>query len=224
MPWEANLVYKLNTIESAGLHTTTVVASDALLPLMIGTPVLLYAYGGLPLAVFDDTEYGYRYAAESGLQLAVTSAATYGITLILKEIVGRPRPYQAYPECITGYETDSDGSWPSGHSAGSAALATTLSLRYPKWYVIAPSALYALYTGFSRMHLGMHYLTDVLSGYALGVGIALIVNKFNDELFNAAEGILPHNPASTGGFAPLSTMRTFGTTGSLPLISFSYRF
>jgi membrane-associated phospholipid phosphatase len=213
LPWEANVVYKLNTIESAGLHSASVVVSDALLPLMIGTPVLLYAYGRLPIALFDDTNYNYRYAAESGLQLAVTSAATYGITLILKDLVGRQRPYQAYPGCITGYETDSDGSWPSGHSAGSAALATTLSLRYPNWYVIAPSVLYALYTGFARMHLGMHYLTDVLGGYVLGAGIALIVNEFNDEMFKAADGLLPSG-----------TVGTFDTTGNLQLISFSYRF
>lgn len=213
LPWEANVVYKLNSIESAGLRATSVAASDALLPLMIGTPVLLYAYGALPIKLFDDTNDNYRYAAETGLQLAVTSAATYGITFILKNLAGRKRPYLAYPACINGYQTDSDGSWPSGHSAGSAALATTLSLRYPVWYVVAPSALYALYTGFARMQIGMHYLTDVLSGYALGVGIALIVNEFNDDLFTAADSILPN-----------ASLSTFGTAGSLPLISFSYRF
>lgn len=214
LPWEANVVYKLNNIESAGLRTTSVVASDALLPLMIGTPVVLYAYGVLPIALFDDTNAGFNHAAETGLQLAVASAATYGITLIAKELAGRERPYLAYPECINGYKTDSDGSWPSGHAAGSAALATTLSLRYPVWYVVAPSVLYALYTGFARMHLGMHYLTDVLTGFVVGTGIALIVNEFNDDLFNAARGILPN----------WSVSPKYGWSPFVPRFSFSYRF
>jgi membrane-associated phospholipid phosphatase len=80
---------------------------------------------------------------------------------------------------------------PSGHAAGSAALATTLSIRYPKWYVITPSVLYALVTGFSRLHLGVHYLTDVLAGYALGMGVAVGVNALNKQLFELADPILP---------------------------------
>lgn len=178
---EARLAYDVNRIDAPALRTVSTVTSDALLPLTIGMSAGLWAAG----VATDD-----RYAQETGLQSAVTLGVTYGLTLALKHIVDRPRPYQAYPGCITNYRNDADGSFPSGHSAGSAALATTLSLRYPEWYVIVPASAYALYTGFSRMHLGMHYLSDVLAGYALGAGTALLVHLLNDELFRVGEPLL----------------------------------
>lgn len=190
LPWEAQITYDLNHLQSDGLHTASGVVSDALLPLTIGVPVAMYAGG---FATKD------RYLSETGLQTAVTMGVTYGITLVMKHVFDRPRPYQAYPDCIVNYRDDADGSFPSGHSAGSAALATSLCLRYPQWYVIVPSVGYALYTGFARMNLGMHYLSDVLTGYAIGAGVAILVNALNEKLFNAADPILPTATSSGMG-------------------------
>ena len=67
------------------------------------------------------------------------------------------------------------------------ALATSLSVKYPKWYVIAPSALWACSVGVSRMNEGVHYPSDVLAGAAIGAGCAVVniyVNKWlNKWLF-----------------------------------------
>jgi undecaprenyl-diphosphatase len=192
LPWEANLTYRANTIESSFVRGMSTVTSDALMPLAIGIPVGLYMYGALNVRVPSSaTPEQWRYSAETGVQTFVTMGLTYGVVVLLKNVIDRPRPYQAYPECITNYRNDADGSMPSGHSAGAAALATSLSIRYPEWYVIVPSVGYALYTGFARMNLGMHYLSDVLVGYALGAGIAIGVNALNDALFDLAEPILP---------------------------------
>ncbi|CAN5390922.1 hypothetical protein BH10BAC6_BH10BAC6_00800 [soil metagenome] len=190
LPWEAQFTYDLNHIQSDALHTASGVVSDALLPLTIGVPVAMYAGG---FATKD------RYMSETGLQTAVTVGVTYGITLVMKHVFDRPRPYEAYPGCIVNYREDSDGSFPSGHSAGSAALATSLCLRYPQWYVIVPSVAYALYTGFARMNLGMHYVSDVLTGYAIGAGVAILVNALNEKIFNAADPILPTATSSGMG-------------------------
>jgi membrane-associated phospholipid phosphatase len=189
--FEARFTYQLN--QASSFHDASMVVSDALIPLAVGTPLILYLYGVVNIHPFSGPhrQDTWRYTSESGLQLGVTLAATYGVTLLAKNLIGRLRPYQAYPDCITGYDNDSDGSMPSGHAAGSAAIATTLILRYPTWYVAVPSIAYALYTGFARMNLGMHYLTDVLTGYALGVGISFLVNALNDELFDLADPILP---------------------------------
>lgn len=196
LPWEANLTYELNTIDSPTLRTVSTVTSDALIPLAVGVPSALYLYGITNMKAFGGDQASWRYSSESGVQIVATMGVTYGLTLLLKNIIDRPRPFQAYPDCITAYGADRDGSMPSGHSAGSAALATTLSLRYPEWYVIAPSVLYALYTGFSRMNLGMHYLSDVLAGYALGVGVAVGIHLINEELFDLADPILPDKPST----------------------------
>ncbi|MBK7032656.1 MAG: phosphatase PAP2 family protein [Ignavibacteria bacterium] len=213
LPWEANLTYRANSIESAFLRDMSKVTSDALLPLAIGVPVGLYVCG--MIAPEGSNLADKRYAAESGLQTFVTMGLTYGVVIVLKNVIDRPRPYEAYPGCIQNYRNDSDGSMPSGHSAGSAALATSLILRYPQWYVVAPSVAYALYTGFARLNLGMHYLTDVLVGYAIGIGIALGVNALNNELFDLADPILPNAASSQ------TMLLNFTPTQSIPVFSMS---
>ncbi len=218
LPWEADLTAQLNSIESPFVRDASKVTSDALLPLSIGLPIGMYLYGVSALDFTDGRNpYAKRYAAESGLQTFVTMGLTYGVVLALKNIIDRPRPYEAYPGCITNYRHDSDGSLPSGHSAGSAALATSLCLRYPEWYVIAPSVAYALYTGFARLNLGMHYLSDVLVGYAIGVGIALGVNALNNELFDLAEPILPNADRTV----LYGMMLNVTPTQSMPIFSMS---
>ncbi len=209
LPWEANLTYRANTIESEFVRSLSKGASDALLPLSIGVPVALYAYGMLEVQVPSSANADtWRYSAESGLQTFVTMGVTYGTVVALKHLFDRPRPYQAYPNCIVNYRGDADGSMPSGHAAGSAALATSLILRYPTWGVIVPSVAYALYTGFARLNLGMHYLSDVLVGYSIGVLVAVGVNALNTALFDLAEPILP----SSGTY-------TLNMQGSVPIFS-----
>lgn len=185
--------------------------SDAIYPVAIGVPVGLYLYGIMGLS---DDQNANRYAAESGLQSAVTIGVTYGMVVALKALFDRDRPFQAHPDCITPYDGSTDGSLPSGHSAGAAAIATTLSLRYPEWFVIGPSVLYALYTGISRLHLGMHYLSDVLTGYAIGAGIAWGINALNNELFNLADPILP-------AFAPSGSAALHGPS-HIPIVALSF--
>ena len=75
-------------------------------------------------------------------------------------------------------KTDGGGpSFPSGHTSGAFATATILSLEYPKWYVIVPSYLWAGTVGYSRLHLGVHYPTDVLGAMVVGAGSAYLSYK-----------------------------------------------
>ena len=78
---------------------------------------------------------------------------------------------------------ESSPSFPSGHTASAFALATSLCIKYPKWYVIAPSALWACSVGVSRMNEGVHYPSDVLAGAAIGAGCA-IVNIYVNRWLN----------------------------------------
>ena len=76
---------------------------------------------------------------------------TYG----MKYLVDRERPYDKYPDRVHAYSHEGSPSFPSGHTATAFALATSLSVKYPKWYVIAPSALWACSVGVSRMNEGV---------------------------------------------------------------------
>ena len=115
----------------------------------------------------------------SGLQAGASILVAGGSTFLLKKVFGRTRPYIAHPDVITVKEFPgpTDASFPSGHTSFAFAAATSLSLAVPKWYVIAPSFLYAGAVGYSRMYLGVHYPSDVLGGAVVGVGSAYLTWK-----------------------------------------------
>jgi membrane-associated phospholipid phosphatase len=104
-----------------------------------------------------------------------------GVTLILKYSVNRDRPFVTYPDIIQKSKAGSP-SFPSGHTASAFATATSVSMVYPKWYIIAPSFAWAGTVGYSRMHLGVHYPSDVLAGALIGSGCAYLTFKVNQKL------------------------------------------
>jgi membrane protein DedA with SNARE-associated domain/membrane-associated phospholipid phosphatase len=90
---------------------------------------------------------------------------------LLKGLFERPRPYFEHPLLIeTSY------SFPSGHAMESfvvyGMLAYFVILTLRSWEsrvaVVFGAALLVVLIGFSRMYLGVHYLSDVLAGYAAG--------------------------------------------------------
>ena len=62
------------------------------------------------------------------------------------------------------------------------ATATSLSLTYPKWYIIVPAYSWAGAVGYSRMHLGVHYPSDVFIGALVGAGSAWLTHAMNKKL------------------------------------------
>jgi membrane-associated phospholipid phosphatase len=98
------------------------------------------------------------------------------LTGLLKEYFGRVRP--DFAEGGARYESL---SFPSGHSSGIATLVTValilawplLAARTRRW-ALAAGALLILLVGLTRMWLGVHFLSDVLGGWALGVGWSLL--------------------------------------------------
>jgi membrane-associated phospholipid phosphatase len=104
-----------------------------------------------------------------------------GITTVLKYSINRDRPYITYPD-ITKKSAGGSPSFPSGHTASAFATATSISLSYPKWYVIVPTYAWAGTVGYSRMHLGVHYPSDVIAGALIGTGSAWITHYVNKKL------------------------------------------
>jgi membrane-associated phospholipid phosphatase len=99
------------------------------------------------------------------------------LTTVLKELFGRIRPdFQQ-----GGARLDSL-SYPSGHSSGIATLVTvTLVLAWPylarrhvRRLAVALGVAMVLLVGLTRMWLGVHFLSDVVGGWALGLSWSLL--------------------------------------------------
>jgi membrane-associated phospholipid phosphatase len=133
---------------------------------------------------------------KNGITGLAALAVTGGLTTILKYSVNRPRPFVTYHD-IEKKAKAGTPSFPSGHTSGAFATATYLSIEYPKWYVILPAYTWAATAGYSRMHLGVHYPSDVLAGAIIGSGCAWLTHKISTKLLTGEKmhrGLRPPAP------------------------------
>ena len=105
-----------------------------------------------------------RWTAAYFLIALITSAL---VVQLIKNIVDRPRPEEMLI-------TSDFGSFPSGHSANAATLATAIGIIVWRTWVWIVGGLYVLLMMLSRNYLGAHWLTDTLGGLVLGVAIAVL--------------------------------------------------
>lgn len=111
-----------------------------------------------------------KYAAMWFVLAAVVSG--HLISVSLKAIISRPRP-DVVPHLSAAMST----SFPSGHSMMSAVVYLTLGALLTKLVVSRPLKAYFLtlavfltvLVGCSRVYMGVHYPTDVLSGWTAGL-------------------------------------------------------
>nr|WP_218880477.1 phosphatase PAP2 family protein [Kineosphaera limosa] len=111
--------------------------------------------------------------------MVIATAGSLVITVVGKDLVGRARPPQAL--AVPPYEVSA--SFPSGHSLNAVVIAgiiayvvLTRSRRPVSRRLVAGLAItYALVMGLSRVYLGHHWLTDVLTGWLLGLAWLAVV-------------------------------------------------
>lgn len=127
--------------------------------------------------------------ANIGISTGISLATAFAITEIVKYSVHRPRPYNGYPDDLIPVKRTLGYSFPSGHTSITFSVATSLSLCCPKWYVVAPSMLWASGVAFSRLYLGVHYPSDVLTGALVGVASGIFGYWMSQKL--QEESLIP---------------------------------
>lgn len=113
---------------------------------------------------------------KQSLYMAGAYLLSTAVTQGLKRIVKRDRPFEKYLFIIQRTPEDSY-SFPSGHTSSAFNTATSLSIVFPKWYVIVPSYVWATAVAYGRMYQGVHYPSDVLAGAVIGAGSAWLSFK-----------------------------------------------
>ena len=137
----------------------------------LGSPVVLglVVFGVVGFLVLQGL---YRNAAF----VLIASVGGWMLNDLLKELFARPRP-QVVPHLRQVVSL----SFPSGHALTTAAVFLTLGAllmrvaesRLTKFYCMAVAMLATLLVGATRVYLGVHYPTDVLAGWLIGISWAL---------------------------------------------------
>jgi membrane-associated phospholipid phosphatase len=129
----------------------------------------------------------------------VALAGAEVLTWSLKALFQRERPTFDDP-----LATESSFSYPSGHALVSVAVYGALayvllaggSRPRGRAVVAGCAALVVLAVGFSRLYLGVHYLSDVLAGYAVGCAWLLLITSRRRARFDEALPARSLSPAS----------------------------
>ena len=102
---------------------------------------------------------------------AAVTSATVGVMLFmwLKKVTHRRRPCAIASHCWATLLPPDQFSFPSGHSITAFTFAVPFSLFYPS--LIAGLLFCAVSIALSRVLMGMHFLSDVIAGSAIGASI-----------------------------------------------------
>ena len=182
--FDIDLLKSINEKESAFKTGFSKTVSTSVTVVNIAAPVTLFTVG---LAKHDKKLQ--KDAAYMAGGYLLSTILTQGS----KRIIQRERPFNKYSFIIQRGE-GGGYSMPSGHTSSAFYSATSLSILYPKWYVIVPSYLWASSVAWARMYEGVHYPSDVFAGAVVGAGSAWIaykVQKYIDKKAMAKKTAAP---------------------------------
>jgi undecaprenyl-diphosphatase len=133
----------------------------------IGAAGFIWWVTALITAVFP-----HKRAAAWRMILAI--AFTYAVNdFLLKPIFDWPRPYQSDPSITVIDARPRTSAFPSGHAAMAVAGALTGSqlLSRSAWVWWPLAAIVAV----SRVYIGVHWPSDVIAGWAVGMATACFI-------------------------------------------------
>jgi undecaprenyl-diphosphatase len=135
---------------------------------------------GLIVASLIDPRRGRRALREVLPSLWLTAVT---VEVPIKRLFRRRRPFISIVRAIVVGKKPGGYSFPSGHSAVAFGGALLLTRHFPRMGPIF--YLIAALTGFSRIYLGAHYPGDVVTGAAIGSGLAVLFRRLISWLLHS---------------------------------------
>jgi membrane-associated phospholipid phosphatase len=120
------------------------------------------------------------------IRLSVLLLLTSSLNGLLKLIIKNPRPFVREGTYLKKWAVSAreaaalagEYSTPSGHAMSAAAFYSYLYQCTRNTYFRVLAVVAIILIGFSRPYLGVHYVEDVLLGWAIGLGCALVATKY----------------------------------------------
>lgn len=140
------------------------------------------AIGGLYLSgvVFHD-----RKSKETALLCLESVALAEGVTIGLKHLIGRSRPFGnkgAFDFNPLKFPPPSySQSFPSGHATTAFALSSVIAEQYPSWAVRLFAYSFASVVALGRVNNNFHFISDVFWGGVVGTTVGRCLVNFQKE-------------------------------------------
>lgn len=150
-------------------------------PAWLGWIFLLITFMGslyaVPIWLAVVTWRAWREArVKAGVYVLLSVSGAMAVDFVLKALTSRPRPWRVLPATHVIGPLELSYSLPSGHTTAAAALAVAVGVAWPRTRRITFPL--ALLIALSRLVVGAHYPSDVLSALALGGCVAWVLSLF----------------------------------------------
>lgn len=133
-----------------------------------------------PMVVIPITLFLYVFSNQNmilkkmSLEAMLSLSASHLVVQALKHAVSRERPAFVLNDVYT-FKDFYDYSFPSGHTTAAFSLAVSTFLFYQPLGILL--IFLAIMVGISRMYIGVHYPSDVLTGAVLGTVFPFVIHS-----------------------------------------------
>ena len=107
--------------------------------------------------------------AGAGARLACVFLISPYVNGVLKDVIAHPRPFELDPSVRLRHHGTEGYGLPSGHAQNAVVLWGILAALGRKTWLWIVAVVLSVLIGFSRIFLGVHFPTDVLAGWLVGV-------------------------------------------------------
>jgi membrane-associated phospholipid phosphatase len=113
--------------------------------------------------------------SQLGIRVGIALLLSNGLNTAFKWVFHSPRPYWINPN-LKALAIESSFGIPSGHAMVSTSVWGRIAIWFKNtWFTVA-IAIMLFFIGFSRLYLGVHFLSDVVAGWLLGISLLILLS------------------------------------------------